>query len=161
MSASNATGGSWASDPAVRARMQRQPRRDTAPELALRRILHARGLRYFVDRAVVPGDRRRRVDVVFPRARVAVFVDGCFWHGCRAHGRPLPAANASYWSEKIARNAARDRETTDLLEAAGWVVVRVWEHEDPAAAADRVKVALDLASRRRATFSPCLMSAKP
>jgi DNA mismatch endonuclease (patch repair protein) len=117
--------------------MQRAPRRETAPELRLRRELHRRGLRYRVNMRIVPDAGRRTVDIVFSRARVAVFVDGCFWHGCREHGR-RPQTNEWYWSPKIERNMTRDRDTTARLEDAGWTVVRVWEHEDPNEAAERV-----------------------
>ena len=118
-------------------RMSRTGRRDTAPEIALRRELHARGLRFRVDRAVLD-DRRRRVDIVFGPARVAILVDGCFWHGCPEHGT-APKANALYWREKIATNQRRDRDTDLRLIEAGWTVVRVWEHESPLAAADRIE----------------------
>ncbi|MCL2849782.1 MAG: very short patch repair endonuclease [Micrococcales bacterium] len=121
--------------------MSAAPRRDTAPELALRRVLHAAGLRYRVGFAV-PGQRRRTIDVAFTRAQVAVFVDGCFWHGCPDHGRQ-PQANASWWTTKLAANQARDRDTDRLLADAGWTVVRVWEHEDPAVAAQRIRLQLD------------------
>lgn len=109
--------------------MQAQRRRDTACELALRRELHARGLRYRVACRVIPG-LRRDADVVFTRARVAVFVDGCFWHGCSTHRAPSKT-NAAWWAAKIARNVARDCETNARLLAAGWDVVRVWEHTAP------------------------------
>lgn len=111
-------------------------RRDTRPELGLRALLHARGLRYRVDYRL-PFDRRRRADVVFTRLQLAVFVDGCFWHGCPTHYVP-PRANESYWRAKVARNRERDVETTLRLESEGWAVVRVWEHVPPAVAADRV-----------------------
>lgn len=120
----------------VRARMRRQRRRDTAPEIAVRKKLHAQGLRYFVDRAVLPGSRRR-ADIVFPRKRVAVFVDGCFWHGCPRHAT-IPQNNRDWWMEKIAANQRRDRDTDSRLVDAGWTVIRIWEHEDPADAATRV-----------------------
>jgi DNA mismatch endonuclease (patch repair protein) len=110
--------------------------RDTGPELALRSALHALGLRFRVDArpvAAIP----RRADVVLRGDRIAVFLDGCFWHGCPDHFRP-PATNADYWSAKIAGNRARDASTGALLEAAGWVVVRVWEHEPTPAAVRRV-----------------------
>lgn len=124
----------------TRARMQRQGRRDTQPELALRRELHRRGRRFFVDRAPLKGVRRR-ADLVFPRRRVAVYVDGCFWHSCPLHATQ-PRNNAAWWAEKLAGNVARDRDTDARLIEAGWMVVRVWEHEDPMAAADRVERAL-------------------
>ncbi|MBF6213806.1 very short patch repair endonuclease [Nocardia puris] len=127
-------------DAATSARMARQRRTGTDPELALRRELHRRGLRYFVDRAPLRG-QRRRADVVFPRLRVAVYVDGCFWHSCPDHATH-PKNNAAWWAEKLAGNVARDRATDAALREAGWTVVRVWEHEDPAVAADRVQDAL-------------------
>ena len=110
--------------------------RDTGPELAVRRLLHARGLRYRVDHPL-PFDRRRRADVVFTRARVAVFVDGCFWHGCPEH-RSAPRSNSAFWSAKMERNRARDADTTERLEALGWSVLRFWEHEDPGRCAEVV-----------------------
>ncbi|PKV78446.1 very short patch repair endonuclease [Nocardia fluminea] len=123
-------------DAATSARMSKQRRADTAPELALRRELHRAGLRYFVDRPPIKG-QRRRADVVFPRLRIAVYVDGCFWHRCPDHATD-PKNNAQWWADKLAGNVARDRATDLALTAAGWVVVRVWEHEDPHAAAERI-----------------------
>ena len=108
--------------------MSRQARRDTAPELLLRRELHALGLRYRVDHAL-PGLPRRRADVLFSRAMVAVFVDGCFWHGCPEH-KTAPATNAEWWAAKLARNIVRDRETDAHLSSLGWTVLRIWEHQD-------------------------------
>ena len=116
--------------------MQNAKRRDTRPELALRSELHRRGLRFFVDRPPLPGIRRRG-DIVFPRARVAVFVDGCFWHGCPEHGT-WPKENADWWRGKIEANKRRDRDTDARLTAAGWTVIRVWEHEDLTQAADHI-----------------------
>ncbi|WP_430335242.1 very short patch repair endonuclease [Rhodococcus sp. ACT016] len=127
-------------DPLTSARMRKQRRRDTAPEVALRRELHRRGARFFVDRAPLPG-LRRRADLVFPRKRVAVYVDGCFWHSCPQHATS-PKNNAQWWADKLAANVVRDRDTDTRLEAAGWHVVRIWEHEDPTDAADRVQAAL-------------------
>ncbi|QYB01422.1 very short patch repair endonuclease [Rhodococcus sp. USK10] len=129
-----------ATDPATSARMRAQRRRDTAPELALRRELHRRGARYFVDRAPMKGVRRR-ADLVFPRRKVAVYVDGCFWHSCPQHAT-FPKNNAQWWAEKLAGNVTRDRDTDSTLTDAGWTVVRIWEHENPVAAADRVQAAL-------------------
>lgn len=126
--------------------MQRQRTRDTAPEMAIRRLLHEFGLRYRIDVAPIPG-LHRRADVVFGPARVAVFIDGCFWHGCPDHGRPTTRKNPQYWADKFARNQARDRHTDEQLAIAGWLSVRVWEHESPAAAAARV--AEVVRSRRR------------
>lgn len=114
--------------------------RDTAPELALRRAVFALGLRYYVNRRPLPSFRRT-ADLVFPRAKVAVFVDGCFWHGCPEH-HTVAKTHADYWANKVAANRARDRETDSMLERAGWAVVRVWEHEDPGQGAIRVKEAV-------------------
>ncbi|MCL1870568.1 MAG: very short patch repair endonuclease [Promicromonosporaceae bacterium] len=126
-------------DAATSARMARVRNRDTAAELAVRRELYRRGRRYFVQRAVLPG--RRRVDVVFPRAKIAVYIDGCFWHSCPQHATH-PKSNAEWWAEKLARNAARDRQADADLAAAGWRVVRIWEHEQASAAADTIEAAL-------------------
>jgi DNA mismatch endonuclease (patch repair protein) len=128
----------FAASETSRRKMVAQRRKDTEPELAIRRALHARGLRYFVHRRPLPG-LRREADIVFPRARVAVFVDGCFWHGCPDHGSKRSGTNEWYWPEKIERNRARDADTTDRLAAAGWMSVRVWEHEPPELAAQRVR----------------------
>lgn len=131
----------------VSGRMSRQARRDTAPELALRRLLHAAGLRYRVD-APLPGMPRRRADVLFTRAKVAVFVDGCFWHGCPQHATH-PANNGAWWAAKLARNIERDRETDAHLEGLGWTVLRFWEHEDVAqACADVVQSVAHSRGRR-------------
>lgn len=110
--------------------MQANRRRDTGPELAIRRLLHARGFRYRVDFAPQPG-LRRRADIVFAKARLSVFVDGCFWHGCPEHGRSEFAHNTEYWPAKIAANIARDADTNTRLTEAGWTVLRFWEHEPP------------------------------
>jgi DNA mismatch endonuclease, patch repair protein len=120
--------------------MSRLGRRDTKPELALRSELHRRGFRFRVDRAPVPG-LRSRADLVFGPSRVAVYVDGCFWHSCPEHGT-RPKANADWWERKLERNRDRDRETDRVLGEHGWEVVRVWEHEDPVEAADRVEAAV-------------------
>jgi DNA mismatch endonuclease (patch repair protein) len=117
--------------------MQATRRRDTGPEMALRRELHRRGLRYRVDAPVLPG-LRRRADLVFTRARVAVFVDGCFWHGCPQHCTSAKS-NAAFWAAKITANQARDADTTRRLREAGWTVVRIWEHEAAPAAAGHVQ----------------------
>lgn len=126
-----------ASSKDIRRRMQRQPRRDTKPELALRRELWRRGLRYRVDITPISG-LRRRADMVFTRARVAVYVDGCYWHSCPEHGT-VPKANREWWVAKLEANVARDRDTDARLLAAGWQVVRVWEHASVADAADRIE----------------------
>lgn len=108
--------------------MRANRRRDTQPELAVRRLLHAAGLRYRVDFAPL-GDRYR-ADIVFTRARVAIYIDGCFWHGCPRHAT-YPKRNSGYWLPKLRRNVERDRETTARLQDAGWKVLRFWEHQLP------------------------------
>lgn len=133
-------GKSWASSPAVRASMQGNRGRDTKPEMALRRMLHARGLRFFVNRRPLPG-LRRTADLLFPRARVAVFVDGCFWHGCPEH-HTVARTNADYWTEKIRRNRERDADTDAMLRSEGWMVVRLWEHQEAIEAANQVEAAV-------------------
>lgn len=124
------------SSQAVRNRMEAARQRDTAPEMALRSALHRRGLRYRVDVSPLKGIRRW-ADVVFRPVKVAVFVDGCFWHGCPIH-RTWPKANAEFWREKIERNKHRDADTDSQLMEAGWKVIRVWEHEDAEEVADKI-----------------------
>lgn len=133
------------SSPGVSARMSRQASKDTAVELAVRRLLHAAGLRYRVE-FPVPGLPRRRIDVAFPRAKVAVLIDGCFWHGCPQHATH-PKANAEWWRTKLDRNMARDRETTEHLLAAGWTVLRFWEHMPADEVAAAVQAAVDRAKQ--------------
>src|ERR1700712_2609460 len=128
---------SWASSPEARARMQSNKSRDTKPELALRSAVHALGLRYRVSAKPLAGVRRT-ADLVFPRVKVAVFLDGCFWHGCPEH-HTVASANAKFWADKVEGNRARDRNTDERLAEAGWVSVRIWEHEDPQAAARQVE----------------------
>ncbi|XVX19053.1 very short patch repair endonuclease [Actinomycetota bacterium] len=130
----------WASSPAVRKVMQSNKGRDTAPELAVRRLVHARGLRYRVSVRPEP-TLRRTADLVFTRARVAVFIDGCFWHGCPEH-RTHPRTNATYWADKIESNIARDLDTTARLGETGWTVLRFWQHEDPVAVAAAIERAV-------------------
>lgn len=131
---------SWATSPRARSVMRGNRSRDTRPELALRSAVHAMGLRYRVAARPIP-KLRRTADLSFSRARVAVFVDGCFWHGCPQHYVPS-ASNIEYWQAKIARNKARDHETDALLRGAGWVVLRIWAHEDVAGAAERIAEAV-------------------
>ena len=131
---------SWASSPAVRAAMRGNKGRDTRPELAVRSAAHALGLRYRVGVSPLPG-MRRTADLVFPRARVAVFVDGCFWHGCPEHHRPA-RLNAEFWTAKIEGNIARDADTDARLRGADWTVIRIWEHEPPAEAATKISAAV-------------------
>ncbi|MFE0327945.1 very short patch repair endonuclease [Streptomyces sp. NPDC058960] len=140
--------------PAVSRRMSRQRSRNTEVEVLLRRELHRAGLRYRVHRRPLPGVRRE-ADVVFGPARVAVFVDGCYWHGCPEHAT-WPKTNADFWRTKITRNQERDRDTDRKLIEAGWMPMRVWEHEDPAVAARKIadvvrqRRPLSKVSRRRA-----------
>ncbi|WP_082789453.1 very short patch repair endonuclease [Tsukamurella pseudospumae] len=140
---------SWASSDGVRRSMKSNRRRDTQPELAVRREAHRLGLRYFVDRAPLRDLARRRADLVFPRLKVAIYVDGCFWHGCPEH-HSVSKTNAEFWATKVEKNRARDEDTNQRLRKAGWTVVRVWEHEDPATAAAAIKDVVDAAKRERA-----------
>lgn len=116
-----------ASSDHVRRRMERQRRRDTEPELLLRRALFASGKRYRVNYPV-PGIGRRTIDIAFPRQKMAVFVDGCFWHSCPLHG-VQPKNAPGWWEAKLAGNVTRDRDTDAHLASLGWRVIRVWEHE--------------------------------
>lgn len=120
--------------------MQAVRRRGSAPEIALCRALETIGLEFVVDEQPLP-DFRRRADVVFREEKVAVFVDGCFWHGCPLHGTQAKS-NAVFWSAKIERNKERDSDTNRRLEEAGWMVIRIWEHDDPEAAAIRIESTL-------------------
>ncbi|MFD4760428.1 very short patch repair endonuclease [Streptomyces sp. NPDC058439] len=125
--------GSWASSAARRRNMQAIRSRDTQPERLIRRLVHANGLRYRVAARPLP-DLRRTADLVFRPAKVAVFIDGCYWHGCPEH-YAAPKTNQGYWSDKVARNVARDRDTDQRLTEAGWLVLRFWEHQDSDACA--------------------------
>lgn len=128
--------------------MRANRRRDTVPELRVRSALHRRGWRFRVDLPVRTSDRSVRPDIVFTRRRVAVFVDGCFWHACPEHGK-IPVANASYWEPKLRANAERDRANTRLLEESGWSVVRVWEHDHADDAVAAIESALASRGGRR------------
>lgn len=135
---------SWASSAGNRASMQGNRSRDTKPELVLRRAVFALGLRYRV--AYRPLRQvRRSADLAFTRVKVAVFLDGCFWHGCPEH-YTKPKTNAEFWAKKYSTNRARDRQTDQLLKDAGWTTIRIWEHEDLLAAAARIAVEVE---RRR------------
>lgn len=139
------------SSPGRSANMKANRRVDTKPELALRRALHATGLRYRKDfRLDLPDGVRVRPDIVFTARRVAVFVDGCFWHCCPEHGTQ-PASNTWYWEPKLRRNVERDRAADAALDAAGWTVVRLWEHEALDAAVAAVAGAVSLAPPRGST----------
>ncbi|GAA0698150.1 hypothetical protein GCM10009536_33450 [Streptomyces thermocarboxydus] len=129
--------------------MQAIRSRDTKPEIMIRRLVHAAGLRYRVAARPLP-DLRRTADMVFRPAKVAVFIDGCYWHGCPEHYVP-PKTNSGYWSEKVVRNVKRDRETDELLTSAGWLVLRFWEHEPSDACAH--KITLTVLERRGACLT--------
>ncbi|SDQ35335.1 very short patch repair endonuclease [Quadrisphaera sp. DSM 44207] len=130
-----------ASSPAAARTMRANRRRDTQPEVALRRELWRRGHRYLVDATPAGTSRRRRADVLLRGARIAVFVDGCFWHSCPQH-LSVPKRNREWWEVKLASVRERDARTDVELRAAGWVPVRIWEHEEPRAAVDRLEVLL-------------------
>ncbi|MDN6478193.1 MAG: very short patch repair endonuclease [Corynebacterium variabile] len=118
----------------VHERMSRMPNRDTRPELTLRRELHRRGLRFRVNYREIPGTP----DIALTRARIAVFVDGCFWHRCPIHCR-IPRNNRDWWRTKLDRNVARDRQKDDALTAMGWIPVHYWEHDDVDEVADEIE----------------------
>lgn len=125
----------------VRERMQRQRRANTGPEVALRSRLHSRGYRFRLNYPV-PGAPKRKIDIAFVSPRVAVFVDGCFWHRCPDHSRPV-SNNGRWWDAKLATNVARDRDTDERLRSAGWAVLRCWEHEHVEDVASRVAALVD------------------
>lgn len=124
--------------------------RDTKPELEVRRLLHAAGLRYRVNAKPEP-DLRRTADILFSRKRIAVFIDGCYWHGCPDH-YTVPKANAKFWREKLHRNRVRDVDTTRFLEGRGWKVMRFWTHETP----QLVAAAVERAVHEAAAQGPAL-----
>lgn len=126
-------------------RFSAQARQGTRPELLLRRELHRRGLRYRVQYAV-PGLPRRKVDIAFTKVRVAVLVDGCFWHSCPEH-RVIPKTNREWWEWKFATKSARDVDTDARLRKLGWVVMRVWEHESADVGANRIQQQLSISSK--------------
>ena len=124
---------SCATTPATRRSMQGNKARDTSPELAVRRLLHAQGLRYRVNVRPLP-ELRRTADIVFTRQKIAVLIDGCFWHGCPEH-YSRPSANRDFWDAKVTRNQERDADTDRTLRQKAWIVLRFWEHEAPIAVA--------------------------
>lgn len=136
--------GTWASTPAVRRSMQGNRRRDTKPEVAVRRLVHASGLRYRVDFRPLTS-LNRRADLVFTRHKIAVFIDGCFWHGCPDH-HTVARSNKEYWAAKVSQNRERDHDTDRALRSAGWTVLRAWEHEPAGEVARRV---IDAVEARR------------
>ena len=140
------------SSEAVSRRMARVRTAGTAPEQRLRTLLHSRGLRYRVNRQPSAAIRCRP-DLVFGPARVAVFIDGCFWHGCPQHAS-WPKSNAEWWRQKIAKNQRRDAETSRRLTEEGWLVLRIWEHMDPTEAAKTIQLAVRERRSRRGRPSP-------
>jgi DNA mismatch endonuclease (patch repair protein) len=136
------------SSEAVSRIMRGNRRRDTRPELQVRRLLHREGLRYRVDQRLDIGGCKVRPDIVFAKRRVAVFIDGCFWHGCPEHGRVPTGANASYWELKLGRNRRRDAIQDEALKSAGWTVIRMWEHVPAEDAATRILTALGRSPER-------------
>lgn len=121
-------------------RMGRVRRRDTAAEMSVRRALHALGCRYRLQ-VPVPGRPRRTIDIAFTRARIAVFIDGCYWHSCPIHGTTAKT-NREWWRHKLQANQQRDEDTNRVLNEAGWMVLRIWEHDDPGVAAQRIALAV-------------------
>ncbi|MBF4573170.1 very short patch repair endonuclease [Herbiconiux sp. VKM Ac-1786] len=135
-----------ASTTAGRSRNMRAIKRvDTRPELELRSALHARGYRFRKDYRIDTAQRRARPDVVFTKRKVAIFIDGCYWHSCPTHGR-RPTVNQAYWNPKLTNNARRDDATNAALNAEGWVVIRIWEHVGIEAAVGRIERVLDHAA---------------
>lgn len=130
--------------------MRGNRRVDTKPELAIRSALHRLGYRFRKDYRIVDDDVRVAADIVFTQARVAIFIDGCFWHRCPHHGNS-PRANGEYWRRKLDRNVARDRHVEAVLAINGWRVVRIWEHETVEAALGRIQDALPAGSRKSPT----------
>ncbi len=142
-------GPSLPATPQVRARMQRTLQRNNDCERRVRSLLHRSGLRFRIHFRPVPA-RGTEADIAFPRQRIAVMMDGCYWHGCLQHAS-RPRRNAEWWADKLDGNIARDRRNDAVLKEAGWQVMRFWEHEDPTAVAS--DVALSVAQARLAGFS--------
>ncbi len=141
------TGYPHPTSPAVTAVMKGNKRADTSPEMALRSRLHRAGLRFRKDKRIDLGERKVRPDIVFTRQRLAIFVDGCFWHLCPEHGRVPGGRNADYWHEKLTGNRRRDLQDTELLQEDGWRVLRFWEHTSPDEAAAHIhQIISDLAT---------------
>jgi len=142
---------SWASSEAVRHNMQANRSRDTGPEMAVRHLLFADGLRYRVSYHPLPDNKRMTVDIAFPGARVVVLIDGCFWHGCPDHYQ-VPRTHTDYWEGKIDGNIARDRRTDEALQSAGWDVLRFWTHEAPSLITNTIEA--ELARRKTPITAP-------
>lgn len=132
-------------------RMRRVRRRDTTPEIAIRRELHRRGLRFRIDYKIPAV--RTRPDIAFVGRRTAIFVDGCFWHGCPEHGT-LPKSNRAWWAEKLQANQERDRRSDRALADLGWKVLRFWEHDSASGVADMVEESLKPPADNRITTCP-------
>jgi DNA mismatch endonuclease (patch repair protein) len=131
-----------ASSPLVSRTMKKVRVRDTEEEMAVRRLLFARGLRYRVQyRPKSPNIGRSSIDIAFPRQRIAVFIDGCFWHGCPVHGA-VPKANKKWWANKLMENRSSDSRVTTVLEGNGWTVLRFWTHESPESIATHIEEAV-------------------
>lgn len=145
--------GSWASSASSRKTMLGNRGRDTAPEKSVRSAVHREGLRFRVAARPIP-ELDRTADMLFRPDRVAVFVDGCYWHGCPEHGR-IPTTNTEYWSLKIQRNVARDRDTDRRLIERGWQVLRFWEHEDSDSVAATITTVVRSLRHQREVASPC------
>lgn len=133
----------------VRARMRRTPQRDNPFEVAVRSALHGQGLRFRVHYRPVPSSRAQ-ADVAFPRQRIAVLIDGCFWHSCPQHAT-LPRRNKGWWEAKLKANVERDRRTDEVFDAAGWRVIRFWEHEDVTSITSAIRAAVHAAPGRTRT----------
>src|SRR2546430_59160 len=149
------TGHSWASSPGAAKSFRGNRSRDTNPEVTIRRILHAAGLRYRVGTRPDP-NYRGTADLVFRKARVAVFIDGCYWHGCPEHYKP-PTAHSDYWAAKIERNLARDRAMDAHLQKVGWLSLRLWEHLPPHQAASLIRTKVQRRQRHRSGAVWCAM----
>jgi len=130
--------------------MRSMPEHSTGPEMAVRRLLYAKGLRYRVQYPV-PGAPRRSIDIAFPGKKIAVFIDGCFWHGCSEH-RNIPAHNSDWWQNKIDQNRARDMDTDEKLSAAGWIVRRYWEHVPTERIVSEIKDVIGMRENHRSNY---------
>ena len=135
---------------AVSGAMRSMPEHSTAPEMAVRRRLFANGLRYRVQYPV-PGAPRRSIDIAFPGKKIAVFIDGCFWHGCSEH-RNIPAHNRDWWQNKIDQNRSRDRDTDEKLRAAGWLVLRYWEHDSTERIVSEIHEVIEMQENHRSNY---------
>ena len=126
--------------------MRSMPEHSTGPEMAVRRLLYRKGVRYRIQYPV-PGAPRRTIDIAFPGRKIAVFIDGCFWHGCSEH-RNIPAHNRDWWQKKIDENRSRDRDTDEKLRKAGWEIFRFWEHDAVDKIVERLMSSISMATKR-------------